>query len=86
MVAIEVEFDRLQHTLVRIQRIVACIAGDVGGNRRKPHMLILWQHQIRNEYARQISLAEAITQEEDIVLFLVQKPLQLKLPFSTCEE
>ncbi len=40
-------------------------------------MLVLREHQLGNQYAGQVSLAEAVTQEKDIRLLLIQKSLKL---------
>ena len=72
---IEVDLDRLQGTFVRIQRVVAGVVGDVGRDGGEPNVLILGRHQLRNQDAGQISLAEAVAQEKDIRLLLIQKSL-----------
>ena len=49
----------------------------IGRDGGEPNVLILGRHQFGNQYARQISLTEAVTQEKDIRFLLVQKSLHL---------
>jgi hypothetical protein len=45
--------------------------------RGKPHVLILCLHQVWNQDARQVSLAEAVAKKQRVLLRFVQRPLQL---------
>src|ERR1700722_4986868 len=68
---IKVELNALQCSLLRVERIIAGIVGEVGRDGGEAYVPVLRKDEIGDQDARQVGLTEAVAQEESVVLFLV---------------
>ena len=71
----DTKIEGLVNAVVRVERIVAAVANIFRGNRGKPHVLILRQHQVRNLQIAQIGALKAVAQNE----FLVRSRIEISL-------
>src|SRR6516162_523941 len=75
---IEIELNRIEHAVMLIERVVARVAGQVRRESREPDIAILLRDQCIDQNVRDDSVAIAISEEQNVLLLIVDGTLHLK--------